>query len=130
MGVVREGLYEHEGYAARKLPDGTLTGTWTAATAAFVAYVASCECGWAADVEHPPTEAGEDAALGDWAGHADQQQAAQQTRRRRDLAEVLRALGGIAAYVDNPANLPRIARAAQRAHELAVQMADDQEARP
>jgi hypothetical protein len=130
MGVVREGLDDHEGYAARKLEDGTLTGTWTAATAAFTAYVASCACGWTAEAEHPPTEAGEDAALDDWAGHADQQQAAHQARRRCDLAETLRALGGIAAYVDNPANLPRIARAAQRAGELAAALLDDQEARP
>ena len=129
MGYVREGLDDHEGYAARKLEDGTLTGTWTAATAAFTAYVASCECGWTATTEHPPTPSGEDAALRDWAAHADQQQAAQQARRRRDLVETLRALGGIAAYIDNPANLPRIARAAQRARDLAGELLDDQEAR-
>ena len=29
MGVVIEDLEDHEGYAARRLPDGTLTGTWT-----------------------------------------------------------------------------------------------------
>ncbi len=130
MGYVREGLYDHEGYAARKLQDGTLTSTWTAATAAFTDYVACCECGWTAEAEHPPTEAGEDAALRDWTGHADQQQAAEQDRRRHDLAEVLRALGAIAAYVEDPANLPRIARAAQRARELAAELLDDQEARP
>ncbi len=128
MGYVREGLYDHEGYAARKLGDGSLTGTWTAATAAFAAYVACCECGWTATVEHPPTEAGEDAALDDWTAHADQQQAAQQDRHRRELAEVLRALGGIAAYADNPANLPRIVRAAERARALAGELADQQEA--
>jgi hypothetical protein len=130
VGVVREGLDDHEGYAARKLQDGTLTGTWTQATAAFVAYVASCACGWTADRGHPPTEAGEDAALGDWAGHADQEQAAQQVRRRQQLAETLCALGRLVADVDNPANLPRIARAAQRAGDLAGELADDQEARP
>ena len=130
MGAIREGLYEHEGYAARKLPDGTLTGTWTAATAAFVAYVAACECGWTAEVEHPPSEAGEDAALDDWTAHADQQQARQQDRRRGELAEVLRALGGIAASVEDPANLPRIDRAAERARRLAGELLDDQEARP
>src|SRR5438034_3039070 len=38
------------------------------------------------------------------------------TRRSSDLlAEVLRALGGMAALVDQPATLPRIARAADRA---------------
>jgi hypothetical protein len=130
MGVVREGLDGHEGYAARKLEDGTLTGTWTAATAAFTAYVASCACGWTATAEHPPTQAGEDAALHDWAAHADQQQTARQARRRQQLAETLRALGRLAAYVDNPADLTRIARAAQRAHELAGELLDIEEARP
>jgi hypothetical protein len=130
VGVVREGLDDHEGYAARKLEDGTLTGTWTAATAAFTAYVATCACGWTATAEHPPTPSGEDAALDDWAAHADQQQTARQARRRQQLAEVLRALGGIAAYVDNPANLPRIAGAAQRALDLAGALLDIEEARP
>src|SRR4029453_9152391 len=110
MGVVREGLDDHEGYAARKLEDGTLTGTWTAATAAFTAYVASCACGWTATAEHPPTQAGADAAP------ADQPQAPGRGRRPQQLAETLRALGRLAAYVDNPADLTRIARAAQRAH--------------
>ena len=130
MGVIREGLYDHEGYAARKLPDGTLTGTWTQATAAFTAYVAACECGWTATAEHPPTEAGEDAALDDWAGHADQQQAAQQARCRQQLAETLRALGRLAELVEDPASLPRIAHAAQRARDLAGELLDVEEARP
>src|SRR4029450_13423104 len=99
MGVVREGLDDHEGYAARKLDDGTLTGTWTQATAAFTAYVASCACSWTATPDPPPPEAGEAPPLDDWAGHADQQQAAQQARRRQQLAETLRALGRLAADV-------------------------------
>jgi hypothetical protein len=128
MGVVRDGLDDHDGYAARKLEDGTLTGTWTQATAAFTAYIASCACGWTATTEHPPTQAGEDAALDDWAGHADQQQARQQAQRRQQLSETLRALGHLAEWVDHPATLPRIARAAQRASELATELADQQEA--
>jgi hypothetical protein len=128
VGTFLCGLEDHEGYAARKLPDGTLTGTWTAATAAFSAYVAACDCGWTADAEHPPTEAGEDAALDDWAAHADQQQAAAQGRRRRELAEALRALGRLAAEVEDPATLPRVARAAQRARALAGELADQEEA--
>jgi len=130
VGVIREGLYEHEGYAARKLGDGTLTSAWTAATATFTAYVGACECGWTATTAHPPTEAGEVAALDDWAGHADQQEAAQQARRRQQLAETLRALGGIAASVEDPATLPRIVRAANRARELAAALLDAEEARP
>ncbi|MEQ7007670.1 hypothetical protein ABN028_15960 [Actinopolymorpha sp. B17G11] len=72
MGVVYCGAYadligdEHEGYAARRLADGTLTGTWTAATAEFNAYVGACGCGWRAPVEREPNEAGEAAALEDW----------------------------------------------------------------
>jgi hypothetical protein len=129
VGVIREGLDDHEGYAARRLDDGTLTGTWTQATAAFTAYIASCACGWTADQAHPPTPAGEDAALSDWAAHADQQHAAQQARCRQQLAETLRALGRLAELVDQPATLPRIARAATRAGELAAELLDDQEAR-
>jgi hypothetical protein len=130
VGVVRDGLDDHEGYAARKLEDGTLTGTWTQATAAFTAYVASCACGWTATAEHPPTEAGKDAALDDWAGHADQRQTEAQARCRQQLAETLRALGGMAELVDQPATLPPIARAAQRARRLAGELLDVEEARP
>jgi hypothetical protein len=129
MGVVREGLDDHEGYAARKLPDGTLTGAWTAATAALTAYVAACECGWNADQEHPPTAAGEEGALGDWAAHADQEQARQQARCRQQLAETLRALGRLAELVDQPATLARAARAASRARDLAGELLDFEEAR-
>jgi hypothetical protein len=46
MGLILDDLYDHEGYAARRLPDGTLTGTWTYATREFSAYVAACGCGW------------------------------------------------------------------------------------
>ena len=130
MGVLREGLDDHEGYAARKLPDSTLTATWTQATAAFTAYVASCACGWTATAEHPPSEAGEDAALDDWAGHADQQETEAQAQRRQQLAATLRALGRLAADAENPAAMPRIARAAKRAGELAGELLDVEEARP
>jgi hypothetical protein len=29
MGTIIDELDDHEGYALRRLPDGTLTGTWT-----------------------------------------------------------------------------------------------------
>jgi hypothetical protein len=68
-----ENLYDHEGYAARKLPDGTLTGTWTAATAEFAAYVPACSCGgpgdwsdWYGSTEYPPNDEGEAAAIDEW----------------------------------------------------------------
>lgn len=52
MGVVYCGPYaeqvgyEHEGYAARALPEGTLTSSWTLETDEFRGYVAACGCGW------------------------------------------------------------------------------------
>ena len=72
MGIVYCGPYAeqigdgHEGYAARVLPDGTLTATWTRETREFTGYVAACECGWQDTVRHPPTDAGEEAADADW----------------------------------------------------------------
>ena len=63
MGTILDDLYNHEGYGARRLPDGTLTATWSAA--AFDAYVAACGCGWHGG-DHPPTEEGYDAAVDEW----------------------------------------------------------------
>ena len=65
MGVILDDRWEHEGYGARRLPDGTLTGTWSAATASFDAYVASCGCGWHGG-DHPPTEDGYQSAVVEW----------------------------------------------------------------
>ncbi len=70
MGTVIEDLHDHEGYGGRRLPDGTLTGVWSAETAKFEAYVASCGCGWHGG-HHPPTEAGYESAVEEWeADHA------------------------------------------------------------
>jgi hypothetical protein len=130
MGILRDDLDDHEGYAMRRRPDGTLTAVWSAATREFTAYVAGCDCGWRGSVDHPPTPDGEAAAEADWGEHADRMLAERGDRRRRELAEVLRTLGGIAAFVDNPRNLPRIARAAQRAHQLATDLARDAQRQP
>jgi hypothetical protein len=65
VGVIIEDLYDHEGYGVRRLPDGTLTATWSAETAAFDAYVAACGCGWHGG-EHPPTDDGYEAAVDQW----------------------------------------------------------------
>ena len=65
MGTFIEDPYDHEGYGARRLPDGTLTATWSAKTAAFDAYVAVCGCGWIGG-EHLPTDDGYDAAVDEW----------------------------------------------------------------
>jgi hypothetical protein len=66
MGMIFEDLEDHEGYAARRLPDGTLTSTWTRDTAAFETYVGACGCGWTGADQHPPTEAGCTAAEDQW----------------------------------------------------------------
>jgi hypothetical protein len=41
----------HEGYAARLMPDGTLTSTWGTG---HIGLVAVCECGWRGQTIHPP----------------------------------------------------------------------------
>jgi hypothetical protein len=66
MGAVLDDLYDHEGFGARRLSDGTLTDSWTQATAKFDAYVAACDCGWRGDEDRPPTDAGYEIALDDW----------------------------------------------------------------
>ncbi|HET6835178.1 MAG TPA: hypothetical protein VFH30_15010 [Acidimicrobiales bacterium] len=58
MGMILDDLEDHEGYAARRLPDRTLTSTWTRDTDALDAYVAACSCGWTGRHDHPPTEHG------------------------------------------------------------------------
>src|SRR5688500_5849846 len=65
MGSIYEDLEGHEGYAMRRLPDGTTTSSWTAETATFTSYVAACACDWRGG-EYAPTEVGRDEALGDW----------------------------------------------------------------
>jgi hypothetical protein len=119
MGVIREGLEDHEGYAARRLPDGTLTSTWTHATREFDAYMAACGCGWQASVDYLPTDTGEQFAIDQWwTSHAEPLLVRQAQQRRAELAQALRALGGIADFVDNPANLPQISRVADRVRAL------------
>jgi hypothetical protein len=128
MGVVIEDLEDHEGYGARRLPDGTLTSTWTLATREFDAYVAACGCGWHASVDYLPTETGHEFAIDQWwMTHAEPLLVRQAQQRRAELAQVLRALGGIADFVDNPANLARIGRAADRARALVDDLQRDRE---
>ena len=128
MGLILEDLYDHEGYAARRLPDGQLTGTWTAATAAFDGYVACCGCGWHASTEHPPTDDGEELAWEEWvAEHGEPLLARRAERRRADLARVLGWLGSQAGQLQDPTALSRIGRAVDRARDLADQVQRDQE---
>jgi hypothetical protein len=66
MGMTIEDLEDHKGYAAGRLPGGTLTSTWIRDTVAFDAYVGACTCGWAGTRQHSPTEAGRTAAEDQW----------------------------------------------------------------
>jgi hypothetical protein len=123
MGVVIEDLWDHEGYAARRLPDGTLTGTWSYATGEFTAFVPACGCGWSGDRDHPPTDQGEEAAIGQWrVEHAEPLLARQAERRQLRLARALEWLGGQAGRLEDPATLARVRRtlgsAADRAAEV------------
>lgn len=65
MGTYLEDLDGHEGYGARRLPDGTLTAAWLPATSRFDAHVAACSCGWLGG-EHGPDEDGYEAAVAEW----------------------------------------------------------------
>jgi hypothetical protein len=129
MGIIIEALEDHEGYADRRLRDGRLAGgVWSQETSGFTAYVAACGCGWTSQYGYPPTQQGERAALADWRDeHAEPLLARQADQRRTELAQALRALGGITDFVDNPANLPRIARAADRVRALVDDLQRDLE---
>lgn len=72
MGKFIDNMYEHEGYAARRLPDGTLTGQ-VLDYSEITGHVAACDCGggwndpqWYGSTEYPSTEEGEQAALEEW----------------------------------------------------------------
>jgi Protein of unknown function (DUF2637) len=69
MGMILDDLKDHEGYAARRLPDRTLTSTWTRDTNAFDAYVAACSCGWTGRHDHPPNEHGRTTTEDEWELH-------------------------------------------------------------
>jgi hypothetical protein len=128
MGTILDDLYDHEGYAVRRLPDGTLTDTWTHATREFTAYVAGCDCGWRGTREYPPTEEGWELAVEAWGNeHAEPELDRQAERRRGELARVLEWLGTQADWLDDPATAQRVARAMDRARGLVTDMQRDLE---
>jgi thioredoxin-like negative regulator of GroEL len=65
-GPYAEQVEDHEGHAARKLIDGTVSTTWTEETSTLRAFVAACSCGWRAEVDHAATETGREAAEAQW----------------------------------------------------------------
>ena len=126
MGVVIEDLWDHEGYGARRLPDGTLTGTWSYASRAFTAFVPACGCGWSGDREHPPTDEGGEAAISQWrVEHAEPLLAWQAERRQLRLARALERLGGQAGRLEDPATLARVRRTLGSAADLATEVQRD-----
>jgi hypothetical protein len=73
MGRYLDRLGSHEGFAARKLTDGSVIDPGSGAVAEFVAYVSACCCRgregvvtWLGPNEYPPTDAGERAAVDEW----------------------------------------------------------------
>ena len=66
--------YEHEGYAAYVLDDGTITGTYSSSTIPRMTghVVAACGCGWTGTTRYPCTggdpfdEQAHELALGEW----------------------------------------------------------------
>lgn len=65
--------YDHEGYAAQLLDDGSLTSTYSNTTDARMVgqVVAACGCGWTGSTRYPTTtgpfdEAAHDLALDEW----------------------------------------------------------------
>lgn len=77
VGIIYCGPYadlidgEHEGYAARVMPDGTLSGSWGGGVPddAHVGFRVACDCGWTGTTLHPPGDydsAGYRAAEAEW----------------------------------------------------------------
>ncbi len=131
MGTILDDLDDHEGYAVRRLLDGTLTGTWTHATREFTAYVAGCDCGWRGTGEYPPTEEGWELAVEAWrTEHAEPELARQAERRLGELARVLEWLGTQADRLEDPATAQRVARAVDRARGLVTDVQRDLERQP
>jgi hypothetical protein len=120
MGLILDDLYDHEGFADRRLADGRLAGgVWSRDTLDWTGYVAACGCGWHASRDWPPTEDGEEAAVDQWRSeHGEPLLTRQTTRRREELARVLGWLGDQAGQLDDPTAVARVARAVDRAGAL------------
>jgi hypothetical protein len=70
MGRYLDDLPGHEGWAGRRLADGTLTSQFLR-EGEFLGHRPCCSCGWIGAEESPPTEEGEEEALAKWeAEHA------------------------------------------------------------
>lgn len=132
-----DAAYEHEGYAAQVLDDGSLTGTYSNETEPRMIgqVVAACDCGWTGTTRYPTTdpfdEAAEGLALAEWErDHARptlEGQAWEQLRTAlRQLAEshatTTRARFGELAPAEQRNVLDRTLEQLARATELARQL--------
>ncbi|MEA2828509.1 MAG: hypothetical protein QOG43_2948 [Actinomycetota bacterium] len=128
MGSVYEDLEGHEGFAMRRLPDGTMTGSWTAEAAVCSSYVAACECSWRGG-DHAPTEKGYEEAIGEWDRRHAQPLLAQAVPRnvRRVVREMKQILNDL---VDErpAAGLRAIREVAQWANAIDAQASGVEEA--
>lgn len=92
--------YDHEGYAAQVLDDGSLTSEYSDETEPRMvgAVVAACGCGWAGTTRYPTREtfdeAAKDLALDEWE-HAHVRPVLQQAQRA-DLDRLQRRLQALA----------------------------------
>jgi hypothetical protein len=129
MGLILEDLYDHEGYADRRLPDGRLaSGVWTSATREFTGWVAACSCGWHATGDWPPTEEGEELAVDQWRREHGEPEFGRRAERRRDqLARTLEWLGTQRDRLEDPAAVERVGRAIERAGGLVAEVGRDLE---
>lgn len=91
--------YDHEGYPAQLLDDGSITGTYSAETEPHMIgqVVAACDCGWRGTTRYPCPEPfdeqAENLALAEWEHlHARPVLEACRTKRWTSLAAHLRAL--------------------------------------
>jgi hypothetical protein len=85
-----------------------------------------CGCGWQATGEHPPTDAGEEAAVDQWmVEHAEPELARQATRRHLELARALEWLGTQTDRLHDLATVDRVARGLDRAHRLVADVQRD-----
>lgn len=123
MGALYDDLEGHEGYPARRLPDGTLTASWTAATAEFSSYIAACACGWYG-TDHPPTEKGSDGAIHEW----DEMHARPLLARAvpRKVTDLMRELRGELSQLANerPLAAVKVAREVAAWTEVTLSRAD------
>ena len=114
--------YDHEGYAAQVLDDGTLTSGYSADTEARMIgqVVAVCDCGWTGTTRYPcPTpldEAAHDLAMAEWEhSHA---RPVLERAQNRDLTRLRQLLGDLAVGVELSDTAPRQAPAEQLAHTV------------